>query len=121
MFKSVEADLPKQMLGWDTSTVELLSDVTFDSSEAGGDYKTKKLELTTNDSEYKVPTKTAHVEGNTVTWDIGDDDIRLPIYNRFANCVHFELGGSGINPLATEPDAVAVLWLRDLVDGEEKE
>ena len=109
------------MLGWETSTVELLSDITFDSSEAGGEYHTKKIHLSTNDSDYKIPSKAARMDGSRVTWDLGDEDLRMPVYNRFCNSVHFELGGSGLNPLHSEPEAIAVLWLRDLIDGEEKQ
>lgn len=121
LFKAVEANLPKQMLGWETGTVELLSDVVFEPTQEGGDFHTKKLHLSTNDSDYKVPSKAAHSEGNSVRWDLGDEDVRLPIYSRFSNSLHFDCGGSSLNPLSSEPDAVAVLWLRDLVDEEEKE
>ena len=121
LFKAVDAQLPKNMLGWETGTVELLSDITIDTSEGEGDRATPTLHLSTNDSEYKVSSRSAHIEGSKIIWDIGDEDIRLPVYNRFANALHFEIGGTGINPLAKQPGAVAVLWLRDLVDGEEKE
>jgi hypothetical protein len=121
LFKACDARLPKNMLGWETSTIELLSDITFDTSEVGSDYSTKKLTLHTNDGEHKISSKSAHVENGKVTWDIGDDDIRLPIYNRFTNALHFDLGGTSLlNPLDTTPEAIAVLWLRDLVDEEEK-
>lgn len=121
LFKAVDARLPKNMLGWETSTIELLSDITFDNTEGEGDYSTKKLTLHTNDGEQKISSKFATVENHKVTWDIGDEDIRLPIYNRFTNALHFELGGTNpLNPLDTTPEAVAVLWLRDLVDEEEK-
>ena len=113
--------MPKTILGWDTATLELLSDITFDSSETDSDYSTKKLHLGTNDSDYKVQSKMAHQEGNKVVWDVGDEDIRLPVYHRFANSLHFDLGGTGLNPLSSEYEAIAVLWLRDLTDYEEKE
>ena len=121
LFKAIDARLPKNMLGWETSTIELLSDITFDNAEGEGDYSTKKLSLHTNNGEQKISSKFATVENHTVTWDIGDEDIRLPIYNRFTNALHFELGGTNpLNPLDTTPEAIAVLWLRDLVDEEEK-
>lgn len=109
------------MLGWETSTIELLSDITFENADTNSDYSTKKLTLHTNDGEQKISSKFASVEDHKVTWDIGDEDIRLPIYNRFNNALHFELGGTNpLNPLDTTPEAVAILWLRDLVDEEEK-
>lgn len=121
LFKGVEAKLPKNMLGWETSTIELLSDITLDSSDVENDYQTKKLTLHTNDGRQKISSKLATVESGKVTWDIGDEDIRMPIYNRFNNALYFELGGTNpLNPLDNTPDAIAVLWLRDLVDDEEK-
>lgn len=122
LFKAVDAQLPKPMLGWETGTVELLSDITLEGSQAEEDLHSKKLHLTTNESNYKVSSRFASVNGQKITWDIGEEDIRMPVYNRFANALHFEIGGTGINPLSHhQPDAVAVLWLCDLVDNEEKE
>lgn len=45
----------------------------------------------------------------------------MPIYHRHTNTLVFMLGGSDINPLDKEPDAVAVLWLRDLPDNDEQQ
>lgn len=121
LFKAVDAKLPKEILSWETATVELLSDITLDTSEGEDDFSTKKLNLHTNQSDFKISSRSASVSGSQITWDIGDEDIRLPIYNRAANSLQFELGGSSINPLDKQPDAVAVLWLRDLADNEEKQ
>lgn len=109
------------MISWDTATIELLSDITLDKSGASSNLSTKKLKLHTQDSDFKVSSKSAHVEGDRIRWDIGDDDIRMPIYHRHVNKLVFMLGGSDLNPLDKEPDAVAVLWLRDLADDEEQE
>lgn len=119
LFKSVDAQLPKQLLAWNTATIELLSDITLDTSESG--FSTKKLKLHTQDSDFKVQSRSALVEGSRITWDIGEEDIRMPVYNRHTNTLVFLLGGSDLNPLDKQPDAVAVLWLHDLVDEEEQE
>jgi hypothetical protein len=62
---------------------------------------------------------TTHDDGS-VNWDL-DEMIRLPVYDRYASSLTFELGSSGLPLVAGGPDAIAVLWLQDLVDDEEEE
>ncbi|PWY97616.1 hypothetical protein BCV70DRAFT_208454 [Testicularia cyperi] len=113
VFRSIKAQLPKQLLGWDTATVELLSEITIEADE---DLKKKKIKVSTGDDTQKI------YPGQ----DIPDDQdtlVRLPVYDRYSSLLTFDLGGGGlsIGPLGGKPDAVAVCALRDLADGEIEE
>lgn len=50
-----------------------------------------------------------------LTWEF--DQLRLPVYTRYASSVYFEFGTGGL--LDRKPDAIAVLWLKDVLDDEE--
>ncbi|KAI0074714.1 hypothetical protein K474DRAFT_1665159 [Panus rudis PR-1116 ss-1] len=124
LFRQVKTDLPRSMLGWDTGTVEVAGPITIEpiSSFTEG-FHTKKLELSTTEDSYKVPTSAADVqEGGKVIWNIAtseEEKIRLPVYNRYSSAVVFEIGSGGIGPLGADSDYVALLWLKDVVDDEE--
>jgi len=119
LFRSVKTDLPRNMLGWDTGTVEVVGDV---SIEAVGDhdFKTKKLSFSTTEHEYKAPSKVARVEGSgRITWDLPEDVVRLPVYNRYASALLFEIGSGGPGFIGQDSDYIAMVWLQDVLDNEE--
>ncbi|KAG8993711.1 hypothetical protein FRB94_010453 [Tulasnella sp. JGI-2019a] len=131
LFKSCKFKLPPPALGWDTSTVEIAKplyleiDQNSSASKWADDLKATALTISTTDSTEKLSKKDASVDPNQpnrMTWEF--DELRLPVYSRFASSVFFSFGskgfmGSGIG--GGEPQAIAVLWLKDLVDDEEVE
>jgi hypothetical protein len=118
LFKGVDAKLPRNMLGWDTGTVELLSGITITPEpNANGRIPSKptKLRVSTTDSTEILSPKSATLSDGVVSYNL--DKLRLPVYSRYASSCVFEFGGGGI--MGGAPDAIAVLWLKDLVDEEE--
>ncbi|CAE6468691.1 unnamed protein product [Rhizoctonia solani] len=156
LFKGVDAKLPRNMLGWDTGTVELLSDITITPEpNANGRIPSKptRLRVSTTDSTEIIAPKSATLSEGIVSYNIEKlrlpvysryasscvfefggggimggalsegvvsyniEKLRLPVYSRYASSCVFEFGGGGI--MGRVPDAIAVLWLKDLVDDEE--
>lgn len=79
--------------------------------------------MVTSEKVEVLPKKEAHVEGDTISWDM--DQIRLPIYSRYQGSLTIGIGRAS-GPLQAlhikdQPDAVAVLWLQDLTDDIEQE
>ena len=121
LFRQVKTGLPKNMLGWETGTAEILGSVTIKPvpSFTGG-FKTQKLAVSTSDQTYKAPSSSVDVsEDGQVTWDLPVDKVRLPVYNRYLSAVLFEIGSGGIGPLGANSDFVAMCWLKDVPDDEE--
>ncbi|SPO27403.1 uncharacterized protein UTRI_10520 [Ustilago trichophora] len=110
VFRSIKAQLPKALLGWETATVELLSEITIEGDEK---LKAKKIKVSTGDDTQKI------YPGQHIP-DDAETLIRLPVYDRYSSMLTFDLGGGGlsIGPLGSKPDAVAVAALCDLPDGE---
>lgn len=106
VFRSIQAQLPKQLLGWDTATVELLSKIEIDGDEK---LKGKKIKVSTGDDTQKI-----HADHEIP--DDADALVRLPVYDRYSSLLTFDVGGGGI--FGNKPDAVAVCSLRDLADDE---
>jgi hypothetical protein len=57
------------------------------------------------------------VEDSKVRWNV--DCLRLPVYNRYSSSLTFDIGGGTSITSGSTPEAIAVLWLQDLVDDEE--
>jgi hypothetical protein len=97
-----------------------VGDISVESVD-GHDFKTKKLTFSTSEHEYKAPTKNARIENGNIFWDLPDDEdaIRLPVYNRYASALLFEIGSGGPAFLGADSDYVAMLWLKDVPDDEE--
>lgn len=80
LFRNVQAKLPPQLLGWETGTAEVLSDVQVHldagtagpGGEGGGqDFSGKKLTISTTHSSAKISGKDARVEGvDVVVWQV---------------------------------------------------
>ena len=124
-YRGVQATLPKNMLGWDTGTVEIESATLEVNDSHAADFAAEKtrLRVVTADMTEVLPKKEAEVSGNNVTWHM--DPLRLPVYSRYQSSIVFEIGKSR-GPLSTlgiksEPDAVAVLWMQDLCDDIDQE
>ncbi|KAG8793911.1 hypothetical protein FRC17_008364, partial [Serendipita sp. 399] len=115
LFKAVDAKLPRNMLGWDTGTVEILKpiNVTIDPAhQEAFALKSHTLVVSTTDSTEKIGSTVGEINNAHVTWDV--DTVRLPVYNRYASSLTFDIGkGNG--------SALAIQWLQDIPDDEEVE
>lgn len=45
--------------------------------------------------------------------------MRLPVYNRYASALLFEIGSGGPGFIGADSDYVAMVWLKDIIDNEE--
>lgn len=113
VFRSIKAQLPRELLGWDTATVELLSEITIEGDEK---LQGQKIRVSTGDDTQKI------YPGQPIPED-EETLVRLPVYDRYSSVLTFDIGGGGlsIGPLGGKPDAIAVVALRDLIDGESKD
>ncbi|KZV99954.1 hypothetical protein EXIGLDRAFT_723122 [Exidia glandulosa HHB12029] len=114
LFKSVEVKLPKPLLGWDTATVEVLPSVPIELTITTPQKdEFKKLILSTTDSTEKLAKPNASNK-----WTI-DEPVRLPVYARYASAFFVELREGGFELIDRGPDAVALLWLKDIEEDKE--
>lgn len=121
LFKGVDTKLPPPMLGWETGTVELLQPMEINilpEHQQSFNLKDRTVTVSTTDSTEKVPSKLSEGDDSRITWDI--DQLRLPVYSRYNTALTFQIGSTGVGPLA-KPKALASLWLKELEDDVEKE
>ncbi|KAI0826298.1 hypothetical protein BC629DRAFT_1605012 [Irpex lacteus] len=122
MFRQVKTELPREMLGWETGTLEVVGPIhlepTPEYKAAHGGFKTKKLEVRTTDESDKLSGSSAQVSNSDGTANT-QNKIRLPVYNRYSSAVQFQIGSGGIGPIGQDADFFAVWWFKDLPDDEE--
>ncbi|CAD6969557.1 unnamed protein product [Tilletia controversa] len=123
VFKAVKLELPRERLGWETCTVELLSSLKVEgvdeewTKKLGG----KKITISTGDQTEKVESA-AKQEAKAEAGEVEEPFLRLPCYERYSTNLTFEIGKSlSIGPLGGSPEAIAVLSLSDVVDDEVKD
>ncbi|KAG8820265.1 hypothetical protein FRC19_009016 [Serendipita sp. 401] len=123
LFKAVDAKLPRNMLGWDTGTVEVLKpiQVTIDPEhQESFALKSHTLIVSTTDSTEKIGSTIGESDNARVTWDV--DKIRLPVYSRYSSSLTFDVGyKAGLGPMKGSAAALAIQWLQDIPDDEEVE
>ncbi|KAH9847036.1 hypothetical protein C2E23DRAFT_850404 [Lenzites betulinus] len=113
LLRPVEAKLPPNLLGFDTGTLEI-HDVSVRSDAVDLAKCELRLKTTTAEAESKVARKDAERRGDTVVW-AHDGSTKLPVRQRYAAALLVSFRDkSGFKSSGRK--ALAVLWLRDLVD-----
>jgi hypothetical protein len=96
------------MLGWDVGTFKFTGNLT-----AQGLSQKTKLRVRTGGSSGKIPRHVCSVNAdNSVSFDISNIDLRLPVKHRYRSPVVFEFVSQG----KRHHTGYATLWLQHLVD-----
>ncbi|KAI0634023.1 hypothetical protein C8Q77DRAFT_721518 [Trametes polyzona] len=113
LFRPVEAKLPPNLLGFDTGTLEI-RDISVQSDLSELAKCEVRLKTTTAEAEEKVSRKAAERRGGRIVWAY-DGATKLPVRQRYASALLVSFRDkSGFKSSGRK--ALAVLWLRDLVD-----
>jgi hypothetical protein len=112
VFRSVELDLPKELLGWDYGTVEIKGPIRLKSGHQS-DLQSNRIKVRSNMTRAKMST----INGE---WHEkhGRDSVFLPCRNRYAMPLIFEFRKSSLGPDSTT--AFAIFWMQDIADEEEQ-
>ena len=111
VFRSVELQLPKQLLGWDYGTLEITGPVT--SNDLPADLQGLRMKLRTTVNRGKM--YPSHDHGK---WEAKKDrNVRLAVRNRYSSCMVVEFRKNRLGKDGTP--AFAVLWFKDVPDDEE--
>lgn len=121
LFRSVETELPPQLLGWDVGTFELLggNDACCRIEPAEGHLKDRgtrlRLRLRTSGVATSLPHSACRLadDGSRIReFSLPDGGVRLPMRFRYRSAIVFEIHGYGSG---TEGH-YSVLWLPDYPD-----
>ncbi|KAJ8072423.1 hypothetical protein PM082_015982 [Marasmius tenuissimus] len=120
LFRSVQAKLPRPVLGWSTGTLEIFPDTIKASGNLPSELFGCRMLLRTLFGKSKVyPGEGSDSStGGGGKWQSKRDrPVRLAVKNRSASCLLIQFRKRVLGPDQTP--AFGTLWLRDIADGEE--
>ncbi|KAF2499766.1 hypothetical protein BU16DRAFT_524211 [Lophium mytilinum] len=110
VFRSIQLQAPRQMLGWDYGTVEIGSE----AKSIGLPKELEGLRL-----KARIGSAKGKMQANGGTWKTkGDKSIKLPVRKRYTACLIVEFRTA--SSIRDHTPAFAVLWLKDIPDDEEQ-
>ena len=114
VFRSIELQAPRELLGWNFGTVEITSSIT--SKDLSSDLSGLRIKLRTTVNRGKM--YHAVSEDRSTRWTGKHDrPVRLAVRKRYCSCLMIEFRKNTIGKDKTP--AFAVLWLKDIPDEEE--
>ncbi|KAK7030708.1 meiotically up-regulated 190 protein [Favolaschia claudopus] len=114
VFRSLQLELPKPMLGWDIATLDIEPHARVVDGNLPADLASCRLTLRTLNSKGKMRSQ----DGKSGEWrQKNDKPIRLAVKRRFGECLLVQFRKNALGPDHTP--AFCTLWLKDLADEEE--
>lgn len=113
VFRSIQIQIPKNLLGWDYGTLEVTGPIT--SQGISSDLRGLRLKLRTTVNRVKMYSTSSEEESE---WrGKKERPVRLGVRKRYSSCLVIEFRKNKVG-LDTTP-AFAILWLKDIPDEEE--
>lgn len=114
VFRSIQLQAPKELLGWDYGTLEVTGPIG--SNGIAPDLHGLRLKLRTTVHRGKMYPSNAN---GSIQWTGKKDrPVRLAVRKRYCSCLIIEFRKSSLG--LDKTPAFAVLWLKDIPDDEEK-
>ena len=124
LFRSVDLKLPKNLLGWDLGSVEVLGDKVVVEDDSTGALSGSRIALQTASGKASISRRWVDKKsgGNGTEWNLGyikegtnelhRHRVLVPVRHRYQSPLRLEFYSSN----GRKPIAYAVYWLSDLVD-----
>ncbi|KAF1971203.1 hypothetical protein BU23DRAFT_510529 [Bimuria novae-zelandiae CBS 107.79] len=121
VFRSVQLQAPRNLLGWEYGTIEIKPLVK--AIDIPGDLKNLRMKIRTSLARGKLysgseDSEANQYDGHTVWKTKRNHRIRLPVRKRYASWMIVEFRKD--SALSDRTPAFAILWLKDIVDNEEQ-
>ena len=121
LFRPVQATLPPQLLGFDFGTLfvrEVSVKPLKDAEHLIKELQSCEIKMKASSSSSKLSKKDNEItENGGVLWD-PENPASLPVQQRYSSALVIEFKEKGA--LTSKNFGMGVLWLRDLIDGEEE-
>lgn len=119
LFRAVKLLLAPQLLGFDIGRL-CIANVKLRPDNCDEGWTKRELHLRITNSYSKLSRKVAHQENGFVIWDVGESHVQLPVMKRYSSALIVKLKGTVALKNGGGERAVAVIWLRDIVDGKQQ-
>ncbi|TVY40867.1 Meiotically up-regulated protein 190 protein [Lachnellula occidentalis] len=125
LFRSVDLQLPKNLLGWDLGSLEILGDRVSVENDERGYLSSSRIVMHTDVGKSSISRRWIEKDHAAASWNLerireGSNDMQkhrilIPVRRRYQAPVKIEF----FNQSSRKPVAYAIYWLCDLVDNTE--
>jgi hypothetical protein len=122
VFRSVQVQLPRELLGWNYGTLDIKPVIK--GIDVPENLAALRMKLTTKLGKAKLHSRgrdgkvRQHEEGGTMWRSRGERSIRIPVKARYSSPLFIEFRQDAT--LRDHSPAFCVLWLKDIVDNQEQ-
>lgn len=125
LFRSVDLQLPKNLLGWDLGSLEILGERVSVENDESGYLSSSRIVLHTDVGKSSISRRWIEKDHAGASWNLerireGSNDLQkhrilIPVRRRYQAPVKIEF----FNQSSRKPVAYAIYWLCDMVDNTE--
>lgn len=119
LFRPVKLLLAPSLLGFDIGRVSI-ANVKLKPDSSDRDWSKYELCLRTTGCSSKLSRKVARQENDDLVWDAGQSPVQLSVLKRYSSAVVVKVRATGVIGAMGMDKAMAVIWLRDVVDGKQQ-
>jgi len=113
LFRSVNLQLPRNLLGWDIGSIELMDDLMTATGDGAQELVGSRIVMT-SDCDRKSISRRLASNDNGVSWNLNGHTIRLPVRQRYGSSLKIEF----YSRMSRKPTAYSVFWLNDIIDNQ---
>jgi hypothetical protein len=113
VFRAIQAQLPRNLLGWEYGTLAIKPEATMKDELPHG-LANAQLKFRSSLAKAKM-----HSKGDGTWYAKRGSELYLPVKNRYASCLVVEFKTHA--HMSDEVKAFSILWLRDIPDEEDRE
>ncbi|KAF3937899.1 Tricalbin-1 [Dactylella cylindrospora] len=111
LFRSVNLQLPRNLLGWDVGSIEIMDDIMTAAGDGAQELIGSKIVMTSDCQNKTIPRRLGSHQGGT-SWNLGGLTVRLPVRQRYGSSLRIEF----YSRMSRKPIAYCVYWLNDIID-----
>ncbi|KAJ6263025.1 Tricalbin-1 [Drechslerella dactyloides] len=113
LFRAVGLQLPRNLLGWDVGSIEIMEDEMSVTGSGAQELLNSRIVMTSDCDSKKIPRSLASTAGDA-SWNLNGLTVRLPVRQRYGSSLKIEF----YSRMSRKPIAYCVYWLNNIIDNQ---
>ncbi|KAF3263373.1 hypothetical protein TWF192_005654 [Orbilia oligospora] len=113
LFRSVNLQVPRNLLGWDVGSIEIMDDLMTATGPGAQELLNSRIVLSSDCNQQKIPRRLAYND-NGVAWNLNGLTIRIPVRQRYGSSLKLEF----YTRMSRKPVAYCIYWLNEIIDNQ---
>ncbi|EPS43590.1 hypothetical protein H072_2387 [Dactylellina haptotyla CBS 200.50] len=113
LFRSVSLQVPRNLLGWDIGSIELMDDLMTATGPGAQELMNSRIVMSTDCDSNKVPRRLCS-NNDGVAWNLNGLTVRIPVRQRYGSSLKMEF----YSRRSRKPIAYCIYWLNEIIDNQ---